>query len=52
MVLVGIVMKILFVCTDNVDRSKTAEEMFKNVEDVEEGLQAPALRPRFHYQGN
>lgn len=28
-------MRILFVCTGNVDRSKTAEEMFKNVEGVE-----------------
>jgi len=28
-------MKILFVCTGNVDRSKTAEEMFQNVENVE-----------------
>jgi len=35
MVLVGIMMKILFVCTGNVDRSKTAEEMFKNVKDIE-----------------
>ena len=26
--------RILFVCTGNVDRSKTAEEMFKNIEDV------------------
>lgn len=28
-------MRILFVCTGNIDRSKTAEEMFKNVEGVE-----------------
>jgi predicted protein tyrosine phosphatase len=27
--------RILFVCTGNIDRSKTAEEMFKNVEGVE-----------------
>jgi len=27
--------KVLFVCTGNVDRSKTAEEMFKNVEGLE-----------------
>lgn len=29
------VMKILFVCTGNVDRSKTAEDMFKDVEGLE-----------------
>lgn len=28
-------MKVLFVCTGNVDRSRTAEEMFKNVEGLE-----------------
>lgn len=28
-------MRILFVCTGNVDKSKTAEEMFKNTKDVE-----------------
>ena len=28
-------MRILFVCAGNVDRSKTAEEMFKNIKDVE-----------------
>jgi len=27
--------RILFVCTGNIDRSKTAEEIFKNVEGVE-----------------
>ena len=27
--------KVLFVCTGNVDRSKTAEELFKNVESLE-----------------
>jgi hypothetical protein len=31
----GFLMRILFVCTGNVDRSKTAEEMFKNTKDVE-----------------
>lgn len=28
-------MKVLFVCTGNVDRSKTAEEMFKDVKGYE-----------------
>lgn len=28
-------MRILFVCTGNVDKSKTAEEMFKNTKDIE-----------------
>jgi len=28
-------MRMLFVCTGNVNRSKTAEEMFKNTKDVE-----------------
>jgi len=28
-------MRILFVCTGNVDRSKTAEKMFQNVEGLE-----------------
>lgn len=27
--------KVLFVCTGNVDRSKTAEEIFRNVEGIE-----------------
>lgn len=27
--------KVLFVCTGNVDRSRTAEEMFKNIEGLE-----------------
>ena len=31
----GDLMNILFVCTGNVDRSKTAEEMFKNIKGVE-----------------
>ena len=30
----GDLMNILFVCTGNVDRSKTAEEMFKNIKGV------------------
>lgn len=28
-------MKVLFVCTGNVDRSRTAEELFKNVKGLE-----------------
>ena len=31
-----LLMRILFVCTSNVNRSKTAEEMFKNTKDVED----------------
>lgn len=31
----GDCVKVLFVCTGNVDRSRTAEEMFKNVEGLE-----------------
>jgi protein-tyrosine-phosphatase len=32
----GFLMRILFVCISNVNRSKIAEEMFKNTKDVED----------------
>jgi len=45
-------LKILFVCTGNVDRSKTADEMFKDMNGMRCEVLGQVSPPMFVYQEN